>query len=332
MLNLSYGTDGVQDYRLDPLTHAVENAWRAGIVVVVAGGNSGTASPKLNNPAYDPYVLAVGAADTNADRRRLRRPRARVQQPGRRQPPGRPGRPRPLDQVAARPGLLPRRGAPGRARRQPVLQGQRLVAGRGCRLGCRRAAAAEPARPAAGPGQGAAAQLGRADAGRRRRRSRRRRARRLPRLPRRDPCHDPELADLHRARLARAGPRHPARGRRRPGADRRAAPAGRVRRPHLGTGQRRVQGAGPAAPGPAGHGPATAGASRPGPGKSWSGKSWSGKSWSGDAWSGKSWSGKSWSSGAWTGKSWSSTGWTGSSWVGKSWSGEVWAAADWGDP
>ena len=64
VLNLSYGTDGVQDYKLDPLTHAVENAWRAGIVVVVAGGNGGTDSPRLNNPAYDPYVLAVGASDT----------------------------------------------------------------------------------------------------------------------------------------------------------------------------------------------------------------------------------------------------------------------------
>ena len=64
VLNLSYGTDGVQDYEVDPLTHAVENAWRAGIVVVVSGGNSGFGSGKLNNPAYDPHVIAVGAADT----------------------------------------------------------------------------------------------------------------------------------------------------------------------------------------------------------------------------------------------------------------------------
>ena len=64
MLNLSYGTDGVQDYLVDPLTHAVENAWRAGIVVVVSGGNDGFGSGKLNNPAYDPHVIAVGAADT----------------------------------------------------------------------------------------------------------------------------------------------------------------------------------------------------------------------------------------------------------------------------
>ena len=64
VLNLSYGTDGTQDYRIDPLTHAVENAWRAGIVVVASGGNDGTSASQLNNPAYDPFVLAVGAADT----------------------------------------------------------------------------------------------------------------------------------------------------------------------------------------------------------------------------------------------------------------------------
>ncbi|HEX7135741.1 MAG TPA: S8 family serine peptidase [Iamia sp.] len=60
VLNLSYGTDGVQPYQVDPLAHAVETAWRHGIVVVVAAGNSGGA---LTNPAIDPYVLTVGAAD-----------------------------------------------------------------------------------------------------------------------------------------------------------------------------------------------------------------------------------------------------------------------------
>lgn len=40
VLNLSFGTDGAQDYRLDPMTYAVEVAWRHGIVVVTAAGNS----------------------------------------------------------------------------------------------------------------------------------------------------------------------------------------------------------------------------------------------------------------------------------------------------
>jgi serine protease AprX len=63
VLNLSYGTDGVQDYLLDPLTYAVEVAWRKGIVVVVAAGNNGPEATRLDNPAYDPRVLAVGASD-----------------------------------------------------------------------------------------------------------------------------------------------------------------------------------------------------------------------------------------------------------------------------
>lgn len=60
VINLSYGTDGTQSSQLDPLAHAVESAWRSGIVVVVAAGNTGKA---LTNPATDPYVITVGAAE-----------------------------------------------------------------------------------------------------------------------------------------------------------------------------------------------------------------------------------------------------------------------------
>ena len=42
VINLSLGTDSVQDYQLDPLAHAAEVAWRHGIVVVAAVGNDGT--------------------------------------------------------------------------------------------------------------------------------------------------------------------------------------------------------------------------------------------------------------------------------------------------
>jgi serine protease AprX len=66
VINLSYGTDSTQSRRLDPLAHAVQNAWRAGIVVVVAAGNDGDSGPRpLNMPAIDPYVIAVGSADNN---------------------------------------------------------------------------------------------------------------------------------------------------------------------------------------------------------------------------------------------------------------------------
>jgi serine protease AprX len=63
VLNLSYGTDSDQDYTLDPLAYAVENAWRAGVVVVVAAGNDGTTRATLASPATDPLVLSVGADD-----------------------------------------------------------------------------------------------------------------------------------------------------------------------------------------------------------------------------------------------------------------------------
>jgi serine protease AprX len=62
VINLSYGTRSTQSYTIDPLAHAVENAWRHGIVVVTAAGNNGPGTA-LSMPAADPYVIAVGAVD-----------------------------------------------------------------------------------------------------------------------------------------------------------------------------------------------------------------------------------------------------------------------------
>jgi serine protease AprX len=69
VLNLSYGTDSHQSYTVDPLAYAAEQAWKHGIVVVAAAGNSGYqrghGAPGLADPAYDPYVIGVGGYDTN---------------------------------------------------------------------------------------------------------------------------------------------------------------------------------------------------------------------------------------------------------------------------
>jgi serine protease AprX len=70
VINLSYGTDSAQSYLTDPLAAAAENAWRHGIVVVVSGGNNGSVTGRLTNPAIDPYVIAVGATDSNLNVRR----------------------------------------------------------------------------------------------------------------------------------------------------------------------------------------------------------------------------------------------------------------------
>jgi len=51
VLNLSFGTDGAQDYLLDPLTYAVDVAWRKGIVVVVGAGNRGPGATRRPPPA-----------------------------------------------------------------------------------------------------------------------------------------------------------------------------------------------------------------------------------------------------------------------------------------
>jgi serine protease AprX len=73
----------------------------------------------------------------------------------------------------------------------------------------------------------------------------------------------------------------------------------------------------------------------------WNGNSWSGQGWTGNSWSGQltggSWFGNSWS-GAWFGNSWSCA-WSGNSWSGvwsgNSWSGELmgssWSTAAWGN-
>jgi serine protease AprX len=63
VLNLSFGTNSTQPYTVDPLAQAAEQAWKHGIVVVAAAGNDGKAAENLADPAYDPYVLAVGADD-----------------------------------------------------------------------------------------------------------------------------------------------------------------------------------------------------------------------------------------------------------------------------
>ncbi len=65
VLNLSYGSSGMSASTVDPLMFAVEQAWQAGIVVVVAAGNDGNGTSVLTNPAMDPFVLAVGASTTN---------------------------------------------------------------------------------------------------------------------------------------------------------------------------------------------------------------------------------------------------------------------------
>ncbi len=63
VINLSYSSGSELKYQKDPLAYAVERAWNAGIVVVVAAGNDGEDAERLASPAYDPFVIAVAGAE-----------------------------------------------------------------------------------------------------------------------------------------------------------------------------------------------------------------------------------------------------------------------------
>ena len=61
VLNLSFGTDAVQSYAIDPLDYGIEQVWAAGVLVVVAAGNRGPSPGTIDKPGDDPFVLTVGA-------------------------------------------------------------------------------------------------------------------------------------------------------------------------------------------------------------------------------------------------------------------------------
>ncbi|HEX5324694.1 MAG TPA: S8 family serine peptidase, partial [Capsulimonadaceae bacterium] len=78
IINLSLGHPVYESYTTDPLCQEVENAWKAGIVVVVAAGNDGrlnasttsgvtdncgygTCYGSIESPGNDPSVITVGA-------------------------------------------------------------------------------------------------------------------------------------------------------------------------------------------------------------------------------------------------------------------------------
>ncbi len=72
VINLSLARGVYESYTLDPLCQAVESAWRAGIVVVVAAGNMGEYNgagtdgyATIGAPGNDPYVITVGATNTH---------------------------------------------------------------------------------------------------------------------------------------------------------------------------------------------------------------------------------------------------------------------------
>jgi serine protease AprX len=74
-------------------------------------------------------------------------------------------------------------------------------------------------------------------------------------------------------------------------------------------------------------------------GGSWMGRPWTGTTWAATAdgqgtwagvtWSGRAWSGRAWSDVAWAGRAWSGRAWSGASLTGSAWTGTAWSGALW---
>jgi serine protease AprX len=300
VLNLSFGTDGVQSYQLDPLAYAVEQAWHSGVVVVVAAGNGGSASGRLNNPATDPYVIAVGSDDARGTATTADDAVSSFSSSG--DGARNPDVVAPGDHVVS----LRNPGSYLDAQFPAARIGERLFRGSGTSQAAAvvsgAAALLVSQRPELSPDQVKALLTGTAQA--------------LPGAPATVQGHG--LVDLSAARTAPTPADAVQHFPRATGTGSLEAARGSV---HLSVGGRRIAGeidvhgrrfdAAAVAAGIRGR-------------TNWNGVSWSGVSWSGVSWSGVSWSGVSWS-----GVSWSGVSWSGVSWSGVSWSAGTWESTDW---
>jgi serine protease AprX len=367
VLNLSLGTESTQDPAIDPLAWAAENAWHAGIVVVASAGNSGGRLAGLDDPASNPWVLAVGAADTNGTDTL-----ADDDVPG----------------FSARPAAGARRGidlvAPGVKIVGPAVGGSSLYGkaestakiGNGFLRGSGTSQAAAvvsgavallldehpeltpdqvkaalrstavPLQKADPSVQGAGElNLGATDAVRspvghrvtRRMLQFQQQFQQQQRQPQEQQL--PRGTGTGSLEAARGGAHLVLNGKTLAGerdifgrawdstALAAAAAQGTAWSPDGWFNGSNWTGAGFAADTSNAAGLTWSG--RTWSGSTWSGSTWSGSTWSGSTWSGSTWSGSTWSSRTWSGSTWSGSTWSGSTWSGTTWSGEVWQGKKW---
>jgi serine protease AprX len=320
VLNLSYGTDSLQDPKLDPLSHAVEAAWKAGIVVVAAVGNDGASSTRVTMPAANPYVIAVGGLDPKGTTSKLDDVVGDFSTRG--------SATRHADLVAAGKsvvslrdpgsyidtnypgGLIPNDPTRTLFRGSGTSQATAVVSGAVALLLQQRpnltpdqvkrllTTTATPM-PLADPISVGAGQLDVLAASQ---------------------APAPQYAQTW-AKSTGTGSLEASRG------------TSHVADPVTGvelTGETDIMGQ---AWKPTTWSTATTA------GQTWSGGTWNARTWSGSAWTGTSWSARTWSSGTWSGttwsgaawsaRTWSDATWTGRTWSGRTWSGRTWSGRTW---
>ena len=320
VLNLSFGTDSTQPYTADPLAYAAEVAWRNGIVVVAAAGNAGFApSGSLTDPATDPYVIAVGASDTQGTTATADDTVASFSQNG----------------VHRKPDLV----APGVhlvSLRDPGSYVDQTYSGTGL-VGTRffRGSGTSQATALV---SGAAALL-------------------ISQHPSLTPDQVKGLLDSSARPLSNQSANAQGNGELDLNAALTAVPSASTQWYTHSNGSGTLEGSRGSVHlvmngatlqgeqdimGQAFNSAAMAAAESNATswsagtwnatswsGTSWSGTSWSGTSWSATSWSGTSWSGTSWSATSWSTQAWSSASWSGTSWSATSWSGQAWSATSW---
>jgi serine protease AprX len=308
VINLAFGTDGTQDYRVDPLAYAVERAWAAGLVVVVAAGNNG-AGGGITNPALDPYVIAVGGSEAGKG---WREAVAEFSSGG--------DGSRGVDIIAPGRSIISLRnpGSFSDLTNEQGRVGDWMVRGTGTSQASAVVSASVALllelHPSLTPDQVKAALMKGAD-----------------RIIGSDSA-TPGYLNVLRASLVRPDDT-PQVWERSTGTGSIAAARGSYVLvldgvPLAGE----VDIFGNSWTGNSWTVDSWTGNSWTGnswTGNSWTGNSWTGNSWTGNSWTGNSWTGNSWTGNSWTGNSWTGNSWTGNSWTGNSWTGNSWAGSGW---
>ena len=319
VINLSYGTNSTQASGIDPLAYAAEQAWKHGIVVVAAAGNTGYqrghGAPGLADPAYDPFVIAVGASDSM-------------------------GTSTPLDDDVA---TYSASSACGIACKDPDfvapgshLQGLRVV---NSWLDVNHPEGQLGDRYFRGSGTSEATAITSGAV-----------ALVLQKYPRMTPdlvkrffqanaawllgfnSQAQGAGEIRLGRMLNAVPQWLYSGQRFPAATGTGSLELARGEDHLTQDGVTLAGEEDIFGHPVDTGELAAAEARASTwsGGVWNGSTWSGSSWSGSSWSGSSWSGSSWSGSSWSGSTWSGSSWSGSTWSGSTWSGDTWAGEAWG--
>jgi serine protease AprX len=290
VLNLSFGTPPSR-YQSDLLAYALEQAWKAGIVVVVSAGNEGDQHRGLTSPGYDPFILSIGADDLSGT-------------------------------AAVADDVVPSWSSRGLGRNPDLVAPGRSIASlrdpnSALDLAHPEARVGDDLLKGSGTSQAAAVVSGAV-------------ALLLERRPDLSPDQVKAIVKSSADPLSGPGPDAQGAGRLNviralaavspdPASVRQPfAPAeihGVIARLVAALSSSRHAAVGPVGP----------------DGSRWGGAKWGGSSWGGAKWGGSSWGGSSWGGSSWGGSSWGGSSWGGSSWGGSSWGGSSWGGSSWGD-